>query len=393
MLIISNLIRKSLSLELVNFVSYFNESNSEKLSNFTHSAFIQSRNKIKPEVFKHLSSVLVTEFYTDNDLSIKLWNGFRLLAVDGSMINLPDTKELEKFYGRTRNQTGSGVVQARTSVLYDVLNKIVIDSKLVPNSVGEILLAKKHLSYTKKGDFIIYDRGYPSFELVYLHNKLGVDYLFRVKADFNNVVKAFVQSGKTSQIVAIRPTQNKSYKDKDFTKESTEKVRLIRVVLDNGTCEILMTSLLNNKQYKTKMFKELYFKRWRVETFYDELKNKLKVENFSGYSNNTIQQDFNASIFISNLQSLIVNDLEEEINEQTKGRKLKYKVNANLSYGFLKNRIIRLLEENGDMETELKKLFKKHLVPIRPNRKYQRNKGKHRYGTKSKIFKNQKDTI
>jgi len=90
---------------------------------------------------------------------------------------------------------------------------------------------------------------------------------------------------------------------------------------------------------------------------------------------------------------LIVNDLEEEINEQTKGRKLKYKVNTNLSYGFLKNRIIRLLEENGDMETELKKLFKKHLVPIRPNRKYQRNNGKHRYRTKSKIFMNQKDSI
>ena len=29
-----------------------------------------------------------------------------------------------------------------------------------------------------------------------------------------------------------------------------------------------------------------------VETFYGELKNKLKVEHFSGYSNNTIQQDF-----------------------------------------------------------------------------------------------------
>ena len=393
MLIISNLIRKSLSLELVNFVSYFNESNSEKLSNFTQSAFIQSRNKIKPEVFKHLSSVLVSEFYTDNDLSIKLWNGFRLLAVDGSMINLPDTKELEYYYGRTRNQTNSGVIQARTSVLYDVLNKIVIDSKLAPNNIGEILLAKEHLSYAKKGDLTIYDRGYPSFELVYLHSKLGVDFLFRVKSDFNNVVKAFVRSGKTSQIVDIRPTQNMSFKDKDFIKESTEKVRLIKVMLDNGTCEILMTSLLNSKQYKTKMFKELYFKRWEIETFYDELKNKLKVEYFSGYSNNTIQQDFNAAIFISNLQSLIVNDLEEEIREETKDRKLKYKVNTNLSYGFLKNRIITLLEENGDMETELKKLFKEHLVPIRPNRKYKRDKGKYRCRTKPKTFKNQKDSI
>ena len=393
LLIISNLIRKSLSLELVNFISYFNKSNSKKLSNFTQSAFIQSRNKIKPEVFKHLSSVLVSEFYTDNDLSIKLWNGFRLLAVDGSMINLPDTKELEGFYGRTQNQTDLGVVQARTSVLYDVLNSIVIDGKFVPKNIGEISLAKEHLSYTKKGDLLIYDRGYPSFELIFLHNKFDIDYLFRVKEGFNNVVKAFVQRGKTSQIVKMQPSQHKSFKDKDYTKESTVKVRLIKVILDNGTCEILMTSLLNSKKYKTKMFKELYFKRWKIETFYDELKNKLNVENFSGYSNNTIQQDFNVAIFISNLQTLIVNDLEEEIKEETKDRKLKYKVNTNLSYGFLKNRIITLLEENGDMETELKKLFKKHLVPIRPNRKYKRDTGKYRCRTKPKIFKNQKDTI
>ena len=79
---------RGLSLEAVNFISAFNSYNSSKLNSFTQSVFIQSRNKINPEVFKHLSTVLVSEFYTDNDLSINLWNGFRLLAVDGSRINL-----------------------------------------------------------------------------------------------------------------------------------------------------------------------------------------------------------------------------------------------------------------------------------------------------------------
>lgn len=53
-----NLIRKSLALEIVNFVNTFNTNNNSRLSSFTTSAFIQSRNKIKPEVFKHLSSTL-----------------------------------------------------------------------------------------------------------------------------------------------------------------------------------------------------------------------------------------------------------------------------------------------------------------------------------------------
>jgi len=371
----------------------FNNVTSIKLSSFTQSAFIQSRNKINPEVFKHLSATIISEFYTDNDLSIKLWNGFRLLAVDGSRINMPDTKELENIYGRANNQTESGVVQGRTSILYDVLNKLVIDSKLVPLKIGEIPLAKEHLLKSKKGDLIIYDRGYPSFELVYLHNKQDVDYLFRVKVGFNNTVKAFVLSGKKSQVVELMPGKNKSHKDKPFSKDSSIKVRLISIILDDGSIEVLMTSLLDSKKYKSKVFKELYFKRWGVETYYDELKNKLKVEYFSGYSNNTIQQDFNVAIFISNIQTLIVTELEEEIQEETKDRKLKYKVNANLSYGFLKDRIISLLTDSRDVEKELKELFKKHLVPIRPNRKNKRNYGKYRRRTKPKTFTNQKDTI
>jgi len=389
----SNLIRRSLSLELVDFINSFNKYNSSKLSSFTQSAFIQSRNKIKPEVFKHLSSTLVTEFYSDNDLSVKLWNGFRLLAVDGSRINLPNTKELENIYGRTNNQSGTGVVQARTSVLYDVLNNMVIDSKLVSLKTGEIPLAKEHLECSKKGDLIIYDRGYPSFELIYFHNKIDVDFLFRVKVSFNNVVKDFVKSGKKSKVVELLPAKNKSYKGKEFSKETVIKVRLVSVKLDDGTIEVLMTSLLDSKKYRSKIFKELYFKRWGVETFYDELKNKLKVEYFSGYSNNTIQQDFNVAIFISNIQTLIVNDIEEEIQEETKNRKLRYKVNSNLSYGFLKNRIISLLTDGGDMESELKNLFKQHLVPIRPHRKNERNYGKYRRRTKPKTYTNQKDAI
>ncbi len=389
----SNFIRKSLSLEIVNFVNAFNDFNLTKLSSFTQSAFIQSRNKIKPEVFQHLSTTLVTEFYSDNDLSIKLWNGYRLLAVDGSRINLPDTKELEDIYGRTNNQTGSGVVQARTSVLYDVLNNLVIDSKLVPLRIGEITLAEEHLLKTKKNDLIIYDRGYPSFELVSFHNNLDIDFLFRVKVSFNNVIKDFVRNGKTSQIVEIKPSKNKILEDNYFDKNSVVKVRLISVKLNDGSIEILMTSLLDSKKYGSKIFKELYFRRWGVETYYDELKNKLKVEYFSGYSNNTIQQDFNVAIFVSNIQTLIVNDLEEEIHQRTKDRKLRYKVNSNLSYGFLKDRIISLLQGNQDMEDELKKLFKAHLIPIRPNRKNERNYGKYRRRVKPKTFTNQKDTI
>jgi hypothetical protein len=109
-----NCLTKSLSVEIESFISFIGQNIKEvKISCFTKSAFVQCLKKIKPEVFKYLSDSLIEEFYTDNDESIKLWNGFRLPAVDGSRRTLPDTRALEKIYGKTKNQSESGVVQAR----------------------------------------------------------------------------------------------------------------------------------------------------------------------------------------------------------------------------------------------------------------------------------------
>ena len=150
------------------------------------------------------------------------------------------------------------------------------------------------------------------------------------------------------------------------------------------------------KIYPNKIFKELYQKRWRVETFYDELKNKLKVEHFSGYSNQSILQDFYTALFISNIQTLIVSEIEDEIAIQNQERKYNYKINTNLSYGILKNRVLELFLTESSMENvvqEVKKILLEHQVPIRPNRSYKRDSGKYRSRIKPKITKNHKDSI
>ena len=393
-LFLVNLTTKSLAMEIENFISLFK--NHFNIKAFTKSAFVQYRKKIKPEVFKHLSDVIVNEFYTDNETGIKRWKGFRLLAVDGSRLTLPNTDELEGIYGVTRNQNESGVVQCRVSVLYDVINNYVIDGILSPLSKGEGKLALEHLLYANKNDLVIYDRGYPSFDLIYEHYKLGINFLIRVKADFSIKTKEFIKSGRSTQIVDIYPGQHRQIVDKEYNSNTMVKVRLVRVKLPDGEVELLITSLMDIKKYSTALFKELYFKRWGIETFYDEFKNKIKVENFSGYSNQSIMQDFYAALFVSNVQTLVVSEIVDEIDEQMQGNKYKYKVNTNLSYGFLKNRIVTLFFSNNDMDKtieELKSLFKKHLVPIRPGRSFARDTGKFRKRLKPKVTKNQRDAI
>ena len=393
-LFLVNLSTKSLSLEIENFVGLFKIY--LDIKSFTKSAFVQYRKKLKPDIFRDLAMAIVNEFYTDNELGVKLWNGFRLLAVDGSRLTLPNTEKLKQIYGITKNQANVGVVQSRVSVLYDVINKYVIDGIFSPLAIGEGQLALQHLSHVKDNDLVIYDRGYPSFHLIYEHIKQGSDFLIRVKVTFSNVTREFIKSGKSTEIVTFYPGKNANLNGKEYDKNTSVKVRLIRINLPNGEIELLITSLLDTLKYNTIIFKELYFKRWGIESFYDELKNKLKVEYFSGYSNQSILQDFYAALFVSNVQTLIVSELTDEINEQTQGAIYKYKVNNNLSYGFLKNRIVTLFFSGNQMDEtikELKVLYKKHLIPIRPNRSNLRNVDKYRKRLKPKITKNQRDAM
>jgi hypothetical protein len=296
------------------------------------------------------------------------------LAVDGFRITLPCTKELKKHYGEVKNKTG--VIQARCSVLYDVENKYVLEGKLTPLKQGKRELAITHLSHCKKQDLLIYDRGYPSYAFIKEHIKNDLSYLMRVKVSFNQKIIDFDKSKKETTIVEIFPGKYTKNSEKLAAKNAGIKLRLVRVKLPKNQIEILRTSLLDIEKYPSKIFKKLYQKRWGVETFYDELKNKLKVEHLSGYSNQSIQQDFYAALFISNIQTLIVSELEDEITLENKNKKYNYKINTNLSYGFLKNRILELFFSENSQENsiiELKKLFKENQIPIRPNRSNKRN--------------------
>ncbi len=389
-----NRITKSLSIEIVNFICLLRRNkDSSDVDFFTKSAFTQYRQKIKPEVFKALSASLVDEFYTDNDDNIKLWRGFRLLAVDGSRLTLPNTKTLELDFGVSTNQSDVKVVQGRMSVLYDVLNCIVIDGILAPLAKSENHLALEHLKHASEGDLILYDRGYPSFEMIYEHQKLGIDFLFRVQTNFNNQVRAFLSSPDQEQIANIYPGKNIKFSDKEFTKDSSISVRYNKVVLEDGTIEVLISSLLDVEKYNASLFKKLYFERWKIETFYDELKNKLKMGHFSGYSPQSIYQDFYSTLFVSNIQSLLIREINDELKQKKDQTRYLYKVNANISYGILKDRIIEIFlsdKEMGKITSEIKELLKRHLIPERPNRNFARNTDKYRKRTKPHIAKNQK---
>ncbi|WP_299288372.1 hypothetical protein [uncultured Mucilaginibacter sp.] len=108
-LILINFFRKSYSIEIADFYRLINNEESK----VTKSAFCQQRMKIKDLFFACLNEILVESFYRHYAEQVKRWNGFRLIAIDGSiacLINKEDNISLwdtGKPYQRNDNGTGS----------------------------------------------------------------------------------------------------------------------------------------------------------------------------------------------------------------------------------------------------------------------------------------------
>lgn len=366
-----NLVKQTLQKELTNFISLISSS----MENITKSAFSQSRKKLKAEAFIELNDTLVESFYENDDY--KKWKEFRLSAIDGTCLILPQSNEIIKNFGFAKNNVNpeSIIPMAKVSSYYDLLNGIIIDSQIDQYKISEFMLALAHLDKAGKNDLIILDRGYAATWFFIYMNLKNVNYVVRVQRNFLQEFDSFWNSKKMSEIITINRCSEKSNKALKILgiKFESFKIRLVKVILENGEVEVLATSLLDEEKHHYSEFKSLYFLRWGIETNYDHLKNNVAIENFTGLSTLSVTQDFFANMFIVNLQSVIINDVQTELDEEKKGTEYKYKINRNLSLGFMKDRVVKIfLSNNSNGYEELKKLFKLEPVPIRNGRKFER---------------------
>ena len=354
----------------------------EDLETITTSAYSQARDKLNYTAFRELSNDVIDMLYRDYEY--KTYKGFRLLAIDGSMVTLPNNDDIKKEFCSTNviNQykdKSKTIVQARVSVLYDVLNNIAIDSIITDSKTHEIHLAKNnHFKKLNKNDLVIMDRGYPSYELfTTITSQYNSDFLIRTKKSWYKDIQFLFDKNSSIKdtIITLKPTTKKLMKEiQEQNLPSEIKVRFVQVLLDDGEVEVLATSVLDSKVIETKDFKELYFKRWGIETFYEIIKNRLSLENFTGLSALAIKQDFYATIFISNLETLVTQGSNKEITSKTR-TKFKQKVNKSVSFNIVKNYCFELFYSIKDIEgifEEMGKLFLTSTVQIRPNRKFER---------------------
>ena len=381
-----NIIKQTLQKELTNFLKHIKGNK----TNITKSAFSQSRIKLKPEAFIELNNCLIEEFYTDN--IIKEWNEFRLVAIDGSKLILPThSKELMEKFGALSN--GMIIPQAQISSCYDVLNEIILDVQLETIEADEKTLAVRSLDNLNENDLVILDRNYGAVWFYSYMKSKNVNFVNRISKMFIKESQLFWDSPDESRIVEITHIPQKSrYRLEELgIKFQPFKIRFVKVVLDTKEIEVLATTLLDKEKYPSEIFKDLYFKRWGIETNFDHLKSNIHVEEFTGLSEIAIRQDFYVSTFINNLQSIIALDSKEEMDKNNQNKKYEYKINKNLSLGYMKDRIIDILTSNNPRYyEELKELFKMNPNPVRKDRK---NPRKPQDKNRRKYFMNRKRAV
>jgi len=136
-------------------------------------ALSEARAKIKVSAFIALFKGVVDIMMTHRR---KKWNGYLVYAIDGSKIALPADNGLLKHFGGLGPTKKSPTAQG--SVLYDVLNDIVVDAAIEPLTTDERTLALRHIEALQGAKIqdrkmVLHDRGYASFEVIQKLEKSG----------------------------------------------------------------------------------------------------------------------------------------------------------------------------------------------------------------------------
>jgi hypothetical protein len=298
----------------------------------TKGALTQARAKLNPWAFKRLNEVAVNSFY--EAASYYTWHSFRTLAIDGTRLLLPNHATTKAEYGEYHfgPKADSKRCMAIGSMLYDVLNHLTIDAEIAPYSGSENDLLKKHLAHIKQGDLLLLDRGYPCFWLLFLLTAKGIEFCVRLKDNWWLAVKDFVESEDNERIVNFKLPKKDRDKLTDYPEiwEKELPFRLIKVVLEDGSVEVLCTSLLDTERYPKEEFGELYHYRWNEEEAYKLLKSRADLEAFSGKTAKAVKQDFYAKTFLLTMCAAFAHPIEEKVTAEYKAdeaRKHSQKIN------------------------------------------------------------------
>ena len=340
----------------------------------TQQALSKARNHFDHSPFlKAFYEVVNAEYNLANDPNLPRRYGYKFLAVDGSVIPLPNLPELKQLFGDVK-----GSPSARADIALDVLNDRIVEAEFGPLSGDERSMAKEHIRKLKgrirmEDTVFLFDRGYPSKELIEAILQANAHFIMRVRRKFNLDVDAAPMGSGVVILDGIR-------------------VRVVKFILPSGQTETLITDLFDMEE---SAFQELYFLRWSVEEKYDVVKNKLELPNFTGRSVNVLYQDFWISMLLANVASVAKAEADGKVQKKRVGKtnKYQYQTNVNNAIASLRNRFADAVfcPDPSLRATRVDAIIHEiaaSVVPERPERNVSRKKAR-----KAKYHHNKKSNV
>lgn len=156
------------------------------------SSIAKARQRVDPDLFCEIHKIILRH---GGDGS--MWKGHRILAIDGTKMNLPRPLVDEGY--PTPNE-GAHYPQGLVSCLYHARDGIPITFSLSPNAC-ERTSAKGHFPSLRDNDIVVMDRGYFSFELLHDLYWRGVHPVFRLQANSGRAFEGFINGDEPETVV------------------------------------------------------------------------------------------------------------------------------------------------------------------------------------------------
>jgi len=348
-------------------------------------ALTHARAKLRASAFSELnaSAVLATVYGLEHAALVQRWRGHRLLGVDSSLLRLPSHAAVGEKFGWVQCANHHGPLerypQGRVSVLYDLLNQVGLEGRLGGSTVAETELAQQHLATVQPGDVLLNDRGYTGYRWLVAVRAAEAHFVSRAsRGSFAAVQALFARNvADVSEVVTLAAPKELRAECRARGWPLALTVRLVTVRLSRGELEVLVTSLLDAAVYPTAAFGPVYWQRWGQETYYGRLKGRLDLEHCSGQTVEAVEQDFQATVLLSNVESVVIGPAQAQLAARTAGRRQPAQVNRAVSLHAVKYRLIELLTSRvpaAQVLAELTAWFQANPVSTRRGRTGSRRK-------------------
>lgn len=234
-------------------------------------AISRARVKLGPEPLKALFAEVARPLSTESTHGAR-FRSWRLVAVDGTVFDVPDTVENAEFFGRpsTHRTERCAYPQVRMVALAECGTHAITAAALGPFKTSEPALARELFGHLGTGDLLLADRGFTGMQLWRAASIGGADLLWRIRSHHILPVREeFVDGSYLSEIVEAKDHRKRA---------DPTRVRVIEYTLQGpGFPEQeapyrLITTILDPAAAPAIELAALYHERWEIENTLDELK-------------------------------------------------------------------------------------------------------------------------